>query len=117
MVRLSEMAGPPINLAEKILLARRRLHEEQPVFAARFKVKKLTVGDWERGKIQPNPDHLVMLKQIFKEVLPDLDDEQFESVTYQLFLPFDEPLKMDFRISPHTEDRVGFAVQVKRKAG
>jgi len=110
------MAGPPINLAEKILLARRRLHEEQPVFAARFQVKKLTVVDWEKGK-QPNPDHLATLKQIFKQVLPDLDDEQFESVTYQLFLPFDEPVKLNFRISPHSEKDVGFAVQVKRKAG
>jgi len=111
------MAGAPISLAEKILLARRRLGEEQRVFAARFSVKKGAVGQWESGIMQPKPEHHTQLAQIFRDVLPDLDEERFESVIYQLFLPFDEPVKMDFRISPHSEDRVGFAVQVKRKAG
>ena len=110
------MAGKPINLAEKILLARLRLGEDQAAFAKRFKVKRLAVGEWERGTNLPGGERLAQLTQIFRDVLPDLEEGRFESVSYQLFLPFDEPVKLDFRITPHGEDRVGFAVQVKRKA-
>jgi DNA-binding XRE family transcriptional regulator len=110
------MAGQPINLAEKILLARRRLREEQPDFGKRFDVKRWMVNQWEKGKVIPKPEHLAKLTQLFKELFDD-DEGQVESVTYQLFLPFDEPVKLDFRISPYSETKVGLAMQVKRKAG
>jgi len=102
------------GLRKNLALTRRRLREEQPEFGKRFKVKRWMVNQWEKGKVQPKPEHLTKLTQLFKEVFDD--EGQFESVTYQLLLPFDEPVKLDFRISPHNETKVGFAVQVKRKA-
>jgi transcriptional regulator with XRE-family HTH domain len=109
------MDGLPISLAERILLTRRRLAEKQQVFGERFAVKPLTVNQWENGTM-PNPDHLAKLKQLFKDILGDEEDTPVESVTYQLLLPFDEPVKLDFRMSPHSTDKVNLTVQVKRKA-
>jgi transcriptional regulator with XRE-family HTH domain len=110
------MAGVQLNTAEKIVLTRKRLGETQDEFGERFKVKKLTVHQWERGAYEPSAEHLPLMRKLFLEILTD-DDSEFETSTQQLFLPFGAPVKIDFRISPHSADRVRFDVEVRRKVG
>lgn len=111
------MAGPRLSMAEKIIIARKRIGETQEKFAVRFHVKKLTVTQWERGESAPAPEHLTQLRALFQEFLEDDDEAQFEIATYQLSLPFDEPVKIEFRISPLNRERVRFGLEVRRKAG
>jgi transcriptional regulator with XRE-family HTH domain len=108
------MAGVKLTIAEKIALTRKRLRETQDKFGDRFKVKKLTVHQWEGGAYEPAPEHLPLMHKLFLEVLKD-DESEFETSTQQLFLPFGAPVKIDFRISPHSADRVRFDVEVRRK--
>ncbi len=110
------MSGVQLNIAEKIVLTRKRLRETQDKFGERFKVKKLTVHQWEVGAYEPAPEHLPLMRKLFLEILSD-DDSEFETSTQQLFLPFGAPVKIDFRISPHSADRVRFDVEVRRKVG
>lgn len=108
------MAGVQLNTAEKIALTRKRLGETQDKFGDRFKVKKLTVHQWEVGVYEPAPEHLPLMHKLFLEILND-DESEFETSRQQLFLPFGAPVIIDFRISPHSADRVRFDVEVKRK--
>ena len=108
------MAGVLLTIAEKIALTRKRLEENQDTFGERFKVKKLTVHQWEDGVYEPSPEHLPLMHKLFLEVLKD-DESELETSTQQLFLPFGAPVKIDFRISPHSADRVRFDVEVRRK--
>jgi len=98
----------PIELttAEKVLLARKRLGEDQTDFADRFKVKWLAINRWEKGEVDPKPEHLRQLRQLFREVLHDEED--------QLVLPFDEPIDVDLRIGPQA---VQIAVEIRRRTG
>lgn len=106
------MAGQPISLAEKILLTRHRLGEEQKDFGKRFDVKRWMVNQWERGKALPKSEHLAKLQELFRSILGDEEETQVKRVTYQLLLPFE----LDFRMSPHGADKMNFTLQVKRKA-
>jgi DNA-binding transcriptional regulator YiaG len=104
-----------LNIAEKIVIVRKRLHETQEVFGARFNVKKLTVNQWEGGASTPTHARLALLKKLFQEVLGEEDESQFKTPAYQLLLPFDEPIKLDFCVSSHSADR--FAVEIRRRVG
>ena len=110
------MPGPPINLAERILLARLRLGLGQAAFGERFGVERAAVLGWENG-VMPKGERLTQLKQIFAEVLPDLEEEQTETHAHQLFLPFDQPVNFEFRVSRRDPDSVRFAVEIKRRSG
>jgi transcriptional regulator with XRE-family HTH domain len=110
------MPGPPINLAERILLARLRLGLGQAAFGQRFGVEKNAVVGWERG-VTPKGERLAQLRQIFTDVLPDLEEEQAEIHAHQLFLPFDQPVNFEFRVSRRDPDSVRFAVEIKRRTG
>jgi DNA-binding XRE family transcriptional regulator len=110
------MAGTPTTVAEKIFLARRRLGEDQSTFGDRFHVKQWTVSHWEKETMQPSPEHILELRQLFREMFGDEDEEQVETHAHQLFLPFDQPVNFEFRVARHTADSVRFAVQIKRKA-
>lgn len=112
------MSGFQLSDAEKIALTRKRLRETREIFAARFKVRALAVTKWENGEASPrSQQHRAILAQLFQSVLHEEDDSQFETVTYQLNLPFDQPVGIDFRVLPLGPDRVRLGVQVKRKAG
>lgn len=114
---LTSMAGPRLTVAEKIIIARKRIGETQEKFAERFHVKKLTVTQWERDESAPAPEHLIQLKALFQEFLEEDDEAQFDTAAYQLSLPFDEPVKIEFRISPLSPERVRFGLEVRRKVG
>ncbi|MGO9316482.1 MAG: helix-turn-helix domain-containing protein [Terracidiphilus sp.] len=112
------MAGLQLTDAEKIAITRKRLGETQEAFAARFNVQALAVTEWEGGKTIPrNAQHRAMLTQLFQRVLHEEDESQFETVAYQLNLPFDEPVRIDFRVSPLDKGRARLGVQIMRKAG
>lgn len=53
------------ELSEKVLRARLSLRESQTQFAQRFRVTKLTVHNWESGKV-------LYMQQIYKEILAAL---------------------------------------------
>jgi transcriptional regulator with XRE-family HTH domain len=110
------MAGLRLNTPEKIVVTRKRLGETQEKFGERFSVKKLTVTQWERGESDPTPEHLALLRALFQEVLGEEDESQFETAAYQLMLPFDEPVKIEFSLSPLGPERVRFGLEVRRKA-
>jgi transcriptional regulator with XRE-family HTH domain len=109
------MPGIELNLAEKIAVTRGRLRETQETFAARFGVRALAVTNWENGKSEPKKKHRPALDQLFRSVLDEEDDSEFESASYQLQLPFDEPVKIDIRFSPLAADRVRLGMQIRRK--
>jgi transcriptional regulator with XRE-family HTH domain len=100
------------SLAKKIIRARTSLKESQGDFGKRFGVKqRSTVKGWEAGA-PPNAEHLTQINQF----LNDLEETQGEVHAHQWFLPFDQPINFEFRVSPHSADSVRFAVQIKRKA-
>jgi hypothetical protein len=69
-----------------------------------------TVGNWEKGTV-PNSDHLPKLSEQLKSTSEDLGD----GVTYQLLLPFDQPLDLMLKLSAQTADTIHFQVQVRRR--
>lgn len=106
------MNGEPISLAEKIKRHRQSLGESQERFGERFGVQRLTVGNWERGTT-PNGKHLTALNR----QLDGQAEEQGESLTYQLLLPFDRPINLELRVSPQRADTIHLEVQLKRNVG
>ena len=111
------MVGLQLSDAEKIAITRKRLGETLKVFAARFNVQALAVTKWEGGAVPRNPQHRATLTQLFQSVLHEEDESQFETAAYQLQLPFNAPIRIDFRVSPFNAERVRLGVQITRKAG
>jgi transcriptional regulator with XRE-family HTH domain len=112
------MAGFQLTEAEKIALTRKRLGETQGQFATRFNLQALAVTKWENGEASPKKsEHRAILTRLFETVLQEEDESQFETAAYQLNLPFDAPVRIDFRVSPLDTDRVRLGVQVMRKVG
>lgn len=105
----------PLTIPEKIMIVRRRLGESQQVFGERFKVKQLTVTQWERGEFNPRPEHLSALNEIFRDMLGEEDDSKTETAAFQLLLPFDQPVQMDLRVFPSSAKAVRCAIEIKRK--
>lgn len=111
------MTGIQLTEAEKIALTRKRLGETQDTFAARFSLQALAVTKWENGEAHPKKaEHRAILARLFEDVLKEEDDSMYETAAYQLNLPFDAPVRIDFRISPLSADRVRFHAEVIRKA-
>jgi|HubBroStandDraft_1064217.scaffolds.fasta_scaffold168923_1 transcriptional regulator with XRE-family HTH domain len=111
------MAGVELTLAEKIALVRMRRKETKEVFCKRFGVKPLAVNHWEKGRSRPTPEHMEILKALFRDILKEGDESDFEIQTYQGPLPFDEPVHVSLRIAPQSESRVRLSVEVRRRAG
>jgi transcriptional regulator with XRE-family HTH domain len=108
------MNGEPNGLGQRIRRCRRTLGENQEVFGARFGVKRLTVINWESGT-QPNGSHLPTLTQLLKE--EEAKQTHTESRTYQLQLPFDQPINLELRVFPQRADTIHVEVQLlKREA-
>jgi len=105
----------PLTFSEKILLARNRLKEGQKAFGERFGVSRFAVKDWEKGK-EPSIDHRTKLLPLISQMLGEEGGDVFEKVAYQLVLPFNEPVQVEFRILPKSETSVGFAIEAKKRA-
>ena len=111
------MTGLQLTEAEKIALTRKRLGETQDAFAARFNLQALAVTKWENGEAHPKKaEHRAILARLFQDVLKEEDDSMYETAAYQLHLPFDAPVRIDFRVSPLDADRVRLGVEITRKA-
>jgi transcriptional regulator with XRE-family HTH domain len=105
---------PEISLAQRIRRYRRTLGETQEEFGARFGVKRLAVGNWERGTSTPSGPHVSLLNQLFEAVAKSAAPE---GMTHQLSLPFAPPVELALKISPHTADTIHFEIQINRKVG
>jgi transcriptional regulator with XRE-family HTH domain len=103
------MNGPPS--AQEIRRYRKSLGESQKSFGKRFGVKRLTVGNWERGTV-PNSKHLPPLTQEMNE----RGKAKGEEGTYQLILPFDQPISLELKMSPQKAETIHFEVRFKRTA-
>jgi transcriptional regulator with XRE-family HTH domain len=101
-----------LNLGQRIRRYRKQMGESQEAFGRRFGVKRLAVANWEKGAT-PNGKHLPEVERLIR----DGETRSTESVTYQLLLPFDEPINLEVRMSPRHADTIHFEVQLKRKAG
>ena len=111
------MNGLNLNTSEKIIVTRRRLKETQGKFAERFNVKKLTVSTWESGESLPDREHAAQLAKLFQQVLGEEDESKMETDNLQRLLPFDEPVNLEFRLSPASADKVRLSLEIRRKAG
>jgi transcriptional regulator with XRE-family HTH domain len=100
------------DLAQRIRRCRQNLQESQSQFAKRFGVTPLAVGNWERGT-PPRRKHLTHLTPL----LEDSGHAQSESLTYQLQLPFEQPIDLELRISPQRADTIHLEVQLKSQVG
>jgi DNA-binding XRE family transcriptional regulator len=101
----------PNGLAQKIRSHRRRSGESQENFGKRFGVRRLTVINWEKG-VRPSSRHL---PQVIEELNAE-EDVRSEELTYQLLLPFDQPIHLDLKVLPQTADTIHFEVRLKRNA-
>ena len=111
------MTGFQLTEAEKIALTRKRLGETREKFAARFSLQALAVTKWESGKASPKKaEHRAILERLFQEVLTVEDESTYGTAAYQLNLPFDAPVRIDFRVSPLDADRVRLGVEITQKA-
>jgi DNA-binding XRE family transcriptional regulator len=104
-----------LSFSEKTLIARTRLGENQEAFGNRLGVTRFAVAGWEDGTTKPQTEARSKLKQLFVEMFGDEEDAMYESVAYQLFLPFDDPVKVEFRIMPQSEKGVRLGVEAKRR--
>jgi DNA-binding XRE family transcriptional regulator len=105
-----EMNGDLTDLPQRIKRYRRSVGENQTEFGKRFGVQRLTVTKWEKGT-RPNSDHLPQLTQL----LSDREAAQGESLTYQLLLPFDQPINLELRVSAQKADTIHFEARLRRK--
>jgi transcriptional regulator with XRE-family HTH domain len=106
--------NPSIELAQRIRRCRRRLGETQEAFAARFKVKRLSVINWEKGTI-PNEEHMPELTKLLNTEM--LTEREPDLGTYQFLLPFEPPLGIAIRISPKYADTIHLDLKIKTKVG
>jgi DNA-binding XRE family transcriptional regulator len=111
------MGNLDLKIAEKIVITRRRLAETQKTFGERFNVKKLTVNKWESGESVPDREHATQLTKLFQDVLGEEDDSKVEIDNVQRLLPFDEPVNLEFRLSPVSADKIRLNLEIKRKVG
>jgi transcriptional regulator with XRE-family HTH domain len=91
---------------------RRRLGHTQEELAQRIGVTRPAVNRWETKGIIPTGEHITRLA----EYLSTGPESQDESHTYQLVLPFDQPINLELRVSPHRADAIHFRVQLKSLA-
>lgn len=110
-----EMAKVQLSIPEKIVIVRRRLGETQEKFGERFRVRKLTVNQWETDVATPKHEHLTILNGLFQRILGEEDESKIETAAYQLLLPFDQPVNIDLRMSPNTAETLRVAVEIRRK--
>jgi len=96
-----------LALAERIKLHRIRRGETQEELADRLGVHRSTINKWENGGL---PEELATLVQEM-----DADDD-LEGNTYQLSLPFGDPMNLEVRIYPKKPDSIRLEVERKQKA-
>ncbi len=95
------------GLGQRIRLHRVSRGETQEEFAVRLGVCRSTVTNWERG-ILPEP---------FATLIQEIEDAQRAGgQTYQLSLPFDDPMDLEVRIYPKKPDSIRLEVDRKQKA-
>jgi transcriptional regulator with XRE-family HTH domain len=102
------MIEPDGDLPARIKRYRKAHRESQTKFGARFKVKRLSVFNWEQGK-PPNRGHFEELTKLLAEGDADAG--------FQLRLPFDSPIDLTIRLSPQPSTTIHFDVQIKHRAG
>lgn len=107
------MNTEPNDLAQRIKDCRLNLRESQKVFGKRFGVTHLAVGNWERGT-RPHRRHETALVLLLKDAHTK---EQHHDPTYQLQLPFDQPINLELKISPQRADTLQVELHLKRKVG
>lgn len=101
-------ASSATELGERIRLHRIRRGETQQELADRLGIHRSTINKWENGQLQ---EELAALIQ-------EMDSEtDADGKTFQLSLPFDDPMDLEVRIYPKKPDSIRLEVERKRKAG
>lgn len=94
------------SIDRRIKLHRQRRGETQAELAVRLGVCRSTVSDWERGNL-PQP---------FARLIDEIhEDEKSRGSTYQLQLPFSEPLDLAVRIVPKKTTSIEVEFEWKQK--
>ena len=94
------------SIGQRIKLHRQRRGETQAQLAARLGICRSTVIDWEGGNL-PQP---------FARLIEEIQEaEESRGRSYQLQLPFSEPLDLAIRIAPKKATSIQVDFEWKQK--
>jgi transcriptional regulator with XRE-family HTH domain len=108
---MSEQAA--LNYGQRIRAHRRKMGHTQENLAERIGVTRPAVNRWEKRGTMPTGKHMDKLV----EYLNTDPGSQNERHTYQLELPFDQPINIELRISPQRAESIHFLVKLKDAVG
>lgn len=100
------MAESTKSLAERIRLYRQANEETQQQLADRLGISRGTLINWEKGEFPPGLGKLV--EEMYEA-------EKTAGQTYQLKLPFEQPIDLEVRISPRRATAI--RLDVERRMG
>jgi DNA-binding XRE family transcriptional regulator len=113
-------ANEASGFSQRIRAHRRRTGQTQQQLAERLGVTRLTVVNWEKG-VWPGKNLAQLTDELRtterEEITITSEPEPSEAFTYQLSLPFDEPINVSLRVGPRTADSLHFEVHFERKTG
>ncbi len=107
------------GLSQRVRAHRRRTGQTQQQLAERLGVTRLTVVNWERGT-WPGRNIGPLIEELrTSEEVPEAEIAEGvrEEKTYQLSLPFEEPITVSLKVAPGTADALHFEVRFERKIG
>lgn len=103
---------------KRVRTHRRRTGQTQQQLAEKLGVTRLTVVNWEKGAWPgKNLVPLVAELRTSEEVTTEVAAEISREFTYQLSLPFEEPITVSLKVGPKTSESLNVEVRFERKAG
>jgi len=109
---------PDSDFAERVKAHRRRTGQTQQALATKLGVSRLAVVNWEKG-VWPGKNITRLTEELKTTEREEVTAvaEPAEALSYQLSLPFDEPINVSLKVGPRTADTLHFEVRIERKIG
>ena len=103
------------EFGQRIRDYRRRRGWTQTHAAVVMGVQRTSLNRWEQGREMPSGRNMAKLCDHLRIPIGTSEDVDApsEGRTYQLLLPFDQPLELELKVSPKRADTVQFQVQLK----
>jgi transcriptional regulator with XRE-family HTH domain len=101
----------------KIARCRRRRGLTQFQAARIMGVQRTSLSRWENGREMPCGENMTKLRDHLDVPIGSTDEVEIPQViTYQLLLPFDQPIGIEVKVAPGRQNSVQFEVQLKNIA-